>query len=193
MTSTADRPRQRARQIDLQGRSVALVGLMGAGKTTIGRKLAQMLEMPFVDSDAEIERVSRMSVSELFAAYGETEFRALEARVLGRIVEDRPRVIGTGGGAYMNEATRGLLRQKAVTVWLKADIDLLMERVGKRPTRPLLQAPDPRGVMQRLMEQRYPIYAEADITVQSRNARRETIAREIVTALDRWARSGGKA
>ncbi|KAA0971607.1 shikimate kinase [Aureimonas fodinaquatilis] len=171
---------------DLQGRSVALVGLMGAGKTTIGRKLAQVLQLPFVDSDAEIERISRMTISDLFAAYGEPEFRALEARVVARIAEDGPKVIGTGGGAYMNAATRQVLREHAVTIWLKADLDLLMDRVSKRPTRPLLQAPDPRQVMQDLIDKRYPVYAQADLVVQSRNAKRETIAMEIVAALEKY-------
>ncbi len=192
MTSTADKTRPKAAPLELHGRSIALVGLMGAGKTTIGRKLAQILGLPFIDSDAEIERVSRMTVSELFAAYGEPEFRALEARVVARIAEEGPRVIGTGGGAYMNEATRALLRERAYTVWLKADLDLLMERVSKRPTRPLLQATDPRTVMRELMDRRYPVYAQADLTVQSRNARRETIAAEIVSALRRKIEKDGQ-
>ncbi|WP_182085158.1 shikimate kinase [Aureimonas sp. ME7] len=169
----------------LARRPVVLVGLMGAGKTTVGRKLAQMLELPFVDTDHEIEDASRMTISELFAAYGEPEFRALEARVVARLVDEGPRVIATGGGAFMNEATRKLLSERAVTVWLKAELDVLMERVSKRPTRPLLQTADPRATLKALMDQRYPIYAGADLTVHSRNVKREVIAREIFQSLER--------
>lgn len=167
----------------LAGRSVVLVGLMGAGKTTIGRKLAQVLDLPFVDTDHEIESASRMSVAELFEAYGEPEFRALEARVVQRLLDEGQRVIATGGGAYINDQTRSVLKEQAFTVWLKADLDLLMERVAKRPTRPLLFTADPRATMRDLMERRYPIYAEADFHAHSRNVRREVIAREIIEAL----------
>ncbi|WP_062204078.1 shikimate kinase [Aureimonas sp. AU12] len=169
----------------LAGRSVVLVGLMGAGKTTVGRKLAQLLDMPFVDTDQEIEDASRMSVAELFASYGEPEFRALEARVVARLTEGAPQVIATGGGAYMNEGTRSLLKERAVTVWLRAELDILMERVIKRPTRPLLKTADPRATMRRLIDLRYPVYAKADIHVHSRNVKREVIAREIVRSLER--------
>jgi shikimate kinase len=126
-----------------------------------------------------------MSVSEIFKAYGEPEFRALEARVVARLAQTGPLVLATGGGAYMAEETRTMLREKAITIWLKADLDVLMERVSRRATRPLLLAADPRAVMEGLMAQRYPVYAEADITIQSRNVRREVIADEIVDALDR--------
>jgi shikimate kinase len=167
----------------LGNRSVTLIGLMGAGKTTVGRKLAQSLSVPFRDSDAEIESASRMSVPELFEAYGEPEFRALEARVIARLAGEGPQVLATGGGAFMREETRDILREKAVTVWLKADLATLMERVSKRAGRPLLQAPDPEAVMRNLIELRYPVYATADITVCTRNVKREVIAAEIVEAL----------
>jgi shikimate kinase len=166
-------------------RPVVLVGLMGAGKTTVGRKLAQMLDLPFVDTDHEIEDASRMTISDLFASYGEAEFRALEARVVARLLDDGPRVIATGGGAYMNEGTRKLLAERSVTVWLKAELDVLMERVSKKPTRPLLQTPDPRATLKALMDQRYPVYALADLHVQTRNVRREAVAREILDLLER--------
>ncbi|MBO0904522.1 shikimate kinase [Jiella sonneratiae] len=165
-------------------RPLVLVGLMGAGKTTVGRKVASSLSLPFVDSDAEIEAVSTMTVAELFEAYGEPEFRALEARVIARLVQEGPRVIATGGGAYMNAGTRQLLADHAVTVWLKADLDTLMERVARRSDRPLLKAPDPRKVMQELMDKRYPVYAEADLTVTSRPVKREVIAAEMIDALE---------
>ncbi len=185
MTSTADKTRLKAAPLELHGRSIALVGLMGAGKTTVGRKLAQMLDLPFVDTDHEIEDASRMSVSDLFATYGEAEFRALEARVVARLLDEGPRVIATGGGAFMNEGTRRLLSERSVTVWLKAELDVLMERVSKKPTRPLLQTPDPRATLKALMDQRYPVYAKADLQVQTRNVKREAVAREILDQLER--------
>ncbi|WP_407061657.1 shikimate kinase [Aureimonas sp. SK2] len=166
-------------------RPVVLVGLMGAGKTTVGRKLAQMLDLPFVDTDHEIEDASRMTIADLFATYGEAEFRALEARVVARLLDDGPRVIATGGGAFMNAGTRKLLAERAVTVWLKAELDVLMERVSKKPTRPLLQTPDPRATLKALMDVRYPVYAEADLHVQTRNVKREAVAKEILDQLER--------
>lgn len=166
-------------------RTVVLVGLMGAGKTSVGRRLAQILDLPFADSDHEIESVSRMSVPELFEAYGEAEFRALEQRVVTRLIADVPAVIATGGGAFMNPDTRAVIRAHAVSVWLKADLDTLMERVSRRTNRPLLQAPDPRAVMRGLMDDRYPVYAQADVSVVSRDARHAVIAGEIIDAIDR--------
>lgn len=166
-------------------RSIVLVGLMGAGKSTVGRRLAQRLDLPFRDTDAEIETAARMTVAELFAAYGETEFRALEARVVARLAEEGPQVLATGGGAFMAEATREMLRAKAVTVWLKADLDTLMERVMRRSNRPLLKTADPRATMRDLMDRRYPVYGLADVTIQSRQVKREVTADEIVEALDR--------
>lgn len=170
----------------LGSRTIVLVGLMGAGKTTVGRRLAQILDLPFKDSDAEIESVSRMTVPELFAAYGEPEFRALEARVVTRLSADGPQVLATGGGAYMNAETRQVLSSTAVTVWLKAELDILMDRVSRRGNRPLLKTADPRAVMQDLMDKRYPVYAGADITIAARNVKREVIADEIAEALDRF-------
>ena len=164
-------------------RSIVLVGLMGAGKTAIGRKLAQMLGLPFVDSDHEIEAVSRMTIAELFEQYGEAEFRALEQRVIERLLKSGPRIFSTGGGAFMNEQTRRGIAEHGVSVWLKADLDLLMQRVAKKPNRPLLRNPDPRAVMMRLMEERYPVYAAADIAIQTLDERREVIAAEVLNAL----------
>ncbi|SMH55297.1 shikimate kinase [Mesorhizobium australicum] len=170
----------------LGGRSVVFVGLMGAGKTAIGRKLAQALGLAFVDSDHEIETVSRMTIPELFERYGEPEFRALEERVVGRLVKDGPQVVSTGGGAFMNAHTREAIVRDGISIWLKADLDTLMTRVAKKPNRPLLKAPDPRAVMERLMAERYPVYGLADITVTTRDVRREEIMAEVLEALSSW-------
>ncbi len=170
----------------LAGRAIVFVGLMGAGKTAIGRKVAQALDLPFVDSDHEIEEVSRMSVPDLFERYGEPEFRALERRVIDRLVQEGTRVVSTGGGAFMDENTRRAIARHGVSVWLKADIDTLMERVTKNKNRPLLKNPDPRAVMQRLMDERYPVYAQADIIVPTRDETRETIAAETIEAIMRY-------
>lgn len=164
-------------------RSIVFVGLMGAGKTAIGRKVAAMLDLPFTDSDQEIEKVSRMTVPELFERYGEPEFRALEQRVILRVLESGPRVLSTGGGAYMNPQTRDAIARHAVSVWLKADLDILMERVSKKQNRPLLKTADPRATLGKLMEERYPVYALAAVTVPTRDERKEVIAAEVVDAL----------
>jgi len=169
----------------LGNRSIVFVGLMGAGKTAIGRKVTTMLSLPFIDSDQEIESVSRMTVPELFERYGETEFRALEQRVILRVLENGPQVLSTGGGAFMNAQTREAIAGHGVSVWLKAELDLLMERVSKKQNRPLLKSPDPRAVLERLMAERYPVYATADVTVPTRDDRKEVIAAEVVNALCR--------
>ena len=164
-------------------RSIVFVGLMGAGKTAIGRKVAASLSLPFMDSDQEIESVSRMTVPELFERYGEPEFRALEQRVIARLLEQGPQILSTGGGAYMNAQTREMIAAYGVAVWLKADLDLLMERVSKKQNRPLLKNDNPRAVLQNLMTERYPVYATADVTVATRDERKEVIAAEVVEAL----------
>ena len=169
--------------VPLAGRSVVFVGLMGAGKTAIGRKVATLLGQPFVDSDQEIESVSRMTIPELFERYGEPEFRALEQRVIHRILESGPQVLSTGGGAFMNAQTRGWIAERGVSVWLKADIDVLFARVSKKQNRPLLKNPDPRGTLERLITERYPVYALADVTVATRDERKEVIVDEVMDAL----------
>ncbi len=173
----------RARQA-LGKRDLVFVGLMGAGKSAIGKIAAQALELPFVDSDHEIERVSRMTINELFAAYGEPEFRALETRVIERLLKTGPRVISTGGGAFINENTRRVIRDMgALTVWINADLETLWVRVSKRDNRPLLKTANPRETLANLMAARYPIYAEADIEVMSRDAKKEVILREVLDAI----------
>lgn len=168
----------------LGSRSIVFVGLMGAGKTAIGRKVAGQLGLSFIDSDHEIESVSRMTIPDLFERYGEAEFRALEQRVIHRLVtENGPQVLSTGGGAFMNEQTREVVAEHGVSVWLKAELDLLMERVAKKQNRPLLKNDNPRAVLQGLMDVRYPVYATADITVVTRDERKEVIAAEVVNAL----------
>jgi shikimate kinase len=164
-------------------RVIVFVGLMGAGKTAIGRKVAQSLGLPFVDSDHEIESVSRMTIPELFERYGEPEFRALEQRVITRLVRTGPCVVSTGGGAFMDPVSREAIKGHGISIWLKADIDTLMERVAKKKNRPLLKAANPRAVMQKLIDDRYPVYALADVTVTTRDAQRDIIAREVLEAL----------
>ncbi|MFN3509590.1 MAG: shikimate kinase [Allorhizobium sp.] len=164
-------------------RNLVLVGLMGAGKSAIGRIVAQQLGLPFIDTDTEIERVSRMSISELFAAYGEEEFRALETRVIKRLLRTGPRVVSTGGGAFINEKTRKQIERGGLSVWLSAELDVLWERVNKRDHRPLLKTENPKQTLKDLMDKRYPIYGLADITVQSRDVRKEVIANEVLASV----------
>ncbi|MRG55136.1 shikimate kinase [Phyllobacterium sp. SYP-B3895] len=164
-------------------KSIVLIGLMGAGKSTVGKKLAALVELPFFDADHEIEKVSTMTIPELFEAYGEAEFRDLERRVIARMLEDGPIVLATGGGAYMNEQTRRAIASEGVSLWLKAELDVLMQRVARKQNRPLLKNDNPRGVMERLMTERYPIYARADLTVNSREEKKEIIALEAMQAI----------
>jgi shikimate kinase len=174
----------------LGARSIVFVGLMGAGKTAIGRKVATELGIPFMDSDQEIETASRMTIPELFERYGEPEFRALEQRVIQRVLETGPKILSTGGGAYMNEHSRQAIAQHGVSVWLKADVDTLLERVSKKQNRPLLKQGNPREVLERLAELRYPVYALADITVVTRDERKEIIAAEVIEALAAFLGAG---
>jgi shikimate kinase len=174
-------------------RSVVIVGLMGAGKSTIGKRVAQMLGLNFIDADTEIETVSRMSIPELFENYGEPEFRDLERRVIKRILRSGPRVLATGGGAFMNEATRKAISKAGVSVWLKAELEVLMERVSRKSNRPLLKTADPRATMQKLMDERYPVYAQADVTIISRDEKKDVMAAEVVEALAQLSAAKGVA
>lgn len=164
-------------------RTVALVGLMGAGKSAIGKRLAARLGLPFVDADDEIERAAGCTISEFFERYGEQEFRAGERRVIARLLEETPRVLSTGGGAYMDPETRSLMKARALTVWLRAELDVLFDRVKKRTHRPLLRQGDPKEILARLMQQRYPIYAEADIVVDSTAQPAERTTEQVIDAL----------
>jgi shikimate kinase len=175
--------RARALAKRLAGRPLVLVGMMGAGKTTVGRRLAQRLGRRFVDSDEEIEKAAQMSIPEIFEQRGEPEFRAGETRVIARLLKDRDLVLATGGGAFVNAETRTLVKAEAVSVWLKADLDVLFERVSRRGNRPLLKTADPKGTLERLIEERYPLYAEADVTVMSRDVPQDHVAADVVAAV----------
>lgn len=167
----------------LGSRSLVLIGLMGAGKSAIGRRLGKRLGLRFVDADKEIEAAAGKTINEIFADHGEAYFRDGERRVIARLLGEGPVVLATGGGAYMNAETRAEIAERGVSIWLKADLDVLMERVSRRDTRPLLKAGDPREIMQQLMDARYPVYAGADITIESRNVPHEIIVEEIVQAI----------
>ncbi|RCL01654.1 MAG: shikimate kinase [Candidatus Tokpelaia sp. JSC085] len=167
-------------------RSLVLVGLMGAGKSTIGRCLAKILDLPFCDSDHEIESVSKMTIPELFLIDGEQTFRNLEQQVIFRLLSAGVSVLATGGGAFMNAEIRHAIRRHGLSIWLKADLDLLTKRVLHKKNRPLLQQDNPRNVLQKLMNERYPVYAEADIIVPSRNTCYEIIARDVIKATDHY-------
>ncbi len=166
-------------------RSVVLVGMMGAGKSSIGRRLAQRLGIPFVDADAKIEEAAGMTIPEIFATFGEPDFRSGEARVIARLLDEGPQVLATGGGAFMNADTRAAINAKGISVWLNAEYDVLMRRIRRRATadRPMLRGGDPGERIRQLMAERYPVYAQAALTVSSRDVAHEVIVAEIVAAL----------
>jgi shikimate kinase len=164
-------------------RLVVLVGMMGAGKSTIGRRLAARLKLPFVDADSEIEAAAGMTIPEIFEIHGEPHFRDGEARVIARLLESGPAVLATGGGSFMREETRRRIGDKAVSIWLKADADIIMRRVKRRADRPLLQTTDPAATVSRLMTEREPVYQHADITIASRDVPHEKIVEECLIAL----------
>ena len=167
----------------LNGRPIVLVGMMGAGKTTVGRRLAARLGRHFVDSDEEVERAAGMSIEDIFTTHGEADFRQGEVRVIARLLKDGDLVLGTGGGAFMNGETRALVRDCAVSVWIQADFELLFQRVQRRSNRPLLKTPNPRQTLMDLIERRYPTYAEADVTVVSTDVPQDQVAGEVIEAL----------
>jgi len=167
----------------LGGRPLVLVGMMGAGKTTVGRRIAARLARQFLDSDEEIERAAQMTIPEIFEQRGEPEFRSGETRVISRVLKDRDIVLATGGGAFVNGETRALVKAEAISVWLKAEADILFERVSRRSNRPLLKTANPRATLEKLIEERYPIYAEADITVASRDVPQDVVAGDVIEAV----------
>ena len=165
-------------------RSVVLVGMMGAGKSTIGRRLASRLRLPFLDADTEIELAhAGMTIPEIFATHGEPYFRDGEARVIARLLDNGPAVIATGGGAFMREETRDRIREKAISIWLRADAEIIMRRVRRRADRPLLQTENPEATVSRLLEQREPVYQNADLTILSRDVPHDRIVDECIDAL----------
>ena len=164
-------------------RSVVLVGMMGVGKSTIGRRLSARLRLPFVDADIEIEAAAGMSIPDIFETHGEPHFRDGEARVIARLIDNGPGVLATGGGAFMREETRNRIHDKAVSIWLKADADIIMRRVKRRADRPLLQTADPAATVARLLEEREPVYQHADLTILSREVPHEKIVDECIDAL----------
>jgi shikimate kinase len=166
-------------------RSIVLVGMMGAGKSSVGRRLGTRLGVPFLDADIEIEKAAGMTIPEIFSARGEAYFRAGEARVIARLLDSGPQVLATGGGAFMDPATRAAIRQKGISVWLDAELDVLLRRVRRRTDRPLLQSAEPGETLRRLMEERSPIYAEADLIVESRDVPHEAIVEEVLSVVGR--------
>lgn len=166
-------------------KSIVLIGLMGAGKTTIGRQLADRFDLDFVDSDDEVIKAAGCSIQDIFELYGEKAFRDVEARVIARLLSEGPIVLATGGGAFMNDATRQMIKREAVSVWLKADLDILVARTSGRTERPLLNNGDPRERLRTLMEVRYPVYGEADIVVETGAESAENTANSVRDALNR--------
>lgn len=173
----------------LADRTIALVGLMGAGKSTVGKRLADRLHRKFYDSDNEIERAAGLSISDIFTLHGEAEFRRGERRVLERLLDEQPHVLATGGGAYLDPDTRALLREKAVTIWLNADLETLWRRVSKRSHRPLLKAENPKGILSNLLMERSPIYEQADLVVRSEEGPHKATIDAILLALDEWSKA----
>jgi shikimate kinase len=174
-------------------RTIVLIGLMGAGKTCVGRKLAARVGRPFVDADAEIELAAGCTIAEIFDRLGEAAFRDGERRVMARLLDGKPSVLASGGGAFVDPGTRGLIAEKAVSVWLRADLDLLVKRTAGRDHRPLLKNGDPREALRALMEKRYPIYAEADLTVDTLDQPADATVERVLAALVEHARSGVQA
>lgn len=177
------KPRQTAESTP--DKTIVLIGLMGAGKSAIGRRLATRLGRPFVDADREVELAAGCSIEDIFNLHGEAAFRNGERRVIARLLGGSPHVLATGGGAYMDPETRALIRETAIAIWLRADLDVLLERVSRRDNRPLLKHGDKRDILEKLMTERYPVYAEANIIVESREAPHEAVVSSILDELAR--------
>ena len=171
-------------------RSIVLIGMMGVGKSSIGRRLGARLGIPFVDADAEIEKAAGMSIADIFSRHGEADFRSGEARVIARLLEGGPQVLATGGGAVMNADTRAAIKTKGVSIWLNAELEVLMRRISKRKhERPMLLTADPAATLRDLLASRAPVYAQSDLTVQSREVPHDAIVSEIVTLLAAFLKS----
>lgn len=167
-------------------RPIVLVGLMGAGKSSVGRKLAALLDTPFADADEEIEKAAQLSIPEIFAQFGETEFRDGERRVIARLMDEHQGVLATGGGAFCNDETRALILERGIAVWLDADIDTLVQRVSRKDNRPLLRNGDPKEILMRLHAEREPAYSQAPIHVKSENGPHQRTVAHILKAIDQW-------
>ena len=179
------RDRRAARIVDaLHSRPIVLIGLMGAGKSSVGKRLANRLGIPFSDADTEIEIAAKMSIRDIFETHGEAYFRDGERRVVARMLKEGCRVLATGGGAFMNETTRENIARVGISIWLKAELDVLMRRVRRRGDRPLLQGADPEGTMRKLMDIRYPTYARADVTISSGDHSQDDVLEDVMLALE---------
>lgn len=174
-------------------KTIVLIGLMGAGKSCIGRLLAQRLGLDFIDADEEIEEAAQCSIDEIFERHGETEFRDGERRVIARILDGPVHVLATGGGAIMDKQTRAKIRERAISVWLRADLDLLVQRVSRRHNRPLLKNGEPRDILEKLMKERHPIYAKADVVVDSGNQPPKVIVDSVIKAMKEVLDAANKA
>lgn len=172
-----------ARRID---RPLVLVGMMGVGKSSVGRKLATLLHLPFVDADDAIEEAAKMPIPEIFAQYGEAYFRDGERRVIARLMDGERKIIATGGGAFCNDETRALILEKGIAVWLDSDVETLLERVGRKDNRPLLKQGDPREILTRLRDERRPFYEQAPIHVMSTNGPHSRTVTKILKGIDEW-------
>jgi shikimate kinase len=171
------------RYTPLRARTITLVGLMGVGKSSVGRRLANALELPFKDADVEIEAAAGRSIPDIFASMGEPAFREGERRVITRLLEDPPHVLATGGGAFITPETRALIKERSISVWLKADLEVLVRRVGRKDNRPLITGKDPLEVLTDLAAVRYPIYAEADVVVETGDTAHHVTVDQVITAL----------
>ncbi|KQW70631.1 shikimate kinase [Phenylobacterium sp. Root77] len=180
------------RYTPLRARTITLVGLMGVGKSSVGRRLANALELPFKDADVEIEAAAGRSIPDIFAEMGEPAFREGERRVITRLLEDPPHVLATGGGAFMNDETRKLIKERSISVWLKADLEVLVRRVGRKDSRPLLSGKDPLQVLTELAEKRYPVYAEADVTVETGDTAHHVAVEQVIRALTSYLEEQAK-
>ena len=165
---------------------VVLIGMMGAGKSTIGQRAAKIIDVPFFDADKEIEKAADMTIAEIFETFGEDHFRDGERRVIARLLEGEPAIIATGGGAFMDAETRAIIAERALSVWLRAEEPLLWARVSRRSTRPLLQTENPRQTLGKLIADRYPVYAEADVVVESKDVAKDTMAKALVGAIRQY-------